>query len=140
MRSNSASHIVLLKAVATVNRFGSLSIDGYSNGFLKIIIPEHWVVHVTFINRQVLLNNSAMVVTYSELEKGGPFSPVFAGASTANPAQGVSHGIPQHFSFTAQTPGTYALISAVPDGQADSGMWDYFIVSATAKIPQMIIH
>ena len=31
----------------------------------------------------------------------------------------------QHFSFVAAKPGKYALISAMPDGQADSGRWDY---------------
>lgn len=31
----------------------------------------------------------------------------------------------QHFSFVAAKPGKYAVISAVPDGQADSEMWDY---------------
>ncbi len=137
MQVNPSTKTVTLRAEATVNRFGSLSFNGYANGFMTIQLPENWTVHVAFINRQALVNNSAMIVPYPQLVKGGPFSPAFPGASTPHPSQGVSQGVLQHFSFVAAKPGKYALISAVPDGQADSGMWDYVIVSSSLKAPRI---
>lgn len=67
MLVNPSTKAVTLRAEATVNRFGSLSFNGYANGFMTIQLPENWTVHVAFINRQALVNNSAMIVPYPQL-------------------------------------------------------------------------
>ena len=139
MQFNPATHTVMLRVEAAVNKFGSLSFDGYANGFMTITIPQHWTVQVTFINRQTLLDNSAMIVDASEVAPGGPYTPAFPGAATPNPAHGVGLNVVQHFHFNASRAGQYALISAVPDGQAMSGMWDKVEVSASAMRPRMTV-
>ncbi len=139
MQSDPATHTVKMRVEAAVNKFGSLSFDGYSNGFMTITIPQNWTVQVTFINRQTLLNNSAMIVDASEVAPGGPYTPAFPGAATPNPSRGVSLNGVQHFHFIASRAGQYALISAVPDGQAVSGMWDKVVVSASATQPHMAV-
>ncbi len=138
LRYDKQTHTVHLLIVASVNQFGSLSFDGYSNGFMTITIPTGWTVYATFVNKQVLLKNSAMIVTHSQLLRGGPFTPAFTGSTSPQPDAGVDHGIFQHFHFVAGTPGRYAIVSAVPDGQTDSGMWANFLVN-TGSHPSITV-
>ncbi len=133
MQYNASRHQVDLLLKASVNQFGSLAFDGYANGFLTITIPTGWTVDASFVNEQVILKNSAMIVPFSQLRHGGPFTPAFNGANSPNPTQGVGHGVFQHFHFVASHSGRYAVVSAVPDGQATSGMWDYIIVKNVPK-------
>ncbi len=133
LQYNVAHHQVHLLLAASVNQFGSLAFDGYANGFLTVTIPQGWTVDATFVNNQVILKNSAMIVPILQMQKGGPFTPAFPGAFSPNPSQGVKHGVVQHFHFVATHQGRYAVISAVPDGQSSSGMWDYILVKNVSK-------
>ncbi|MCL4319332.1 MAG: hypothetical protein M1596_05535, partial [Firmicutes bacterium] len=133
LQYNVAHHQVHLLLAASVNQFGSLAFDGYANGFLTVTIPQGWTVDATFVNNQVILKNSAMIVPILQMQKGGPFTPAFPGAFSPNPSQGVKHGVVQHFHFVATHQGHYAVISAVPDGQSSSGMWDYILVKNVSK-------
>ncbi|WP_053960021.1 sulfocyanin-like copper-binding protein [Sulfobacillus thermosulfidooxidans] len=133
MQFNTQAKTVHLLLEASVNRFGSLAFDGYANGFMTITIPKGWTVDATFINEQVLLKNSAMIVPFAQLQQGGPFTPAFQGATSPNPITGANHGVVQHFHFVASQDGKYAVVSAVPDGQSDSGMWAYFLVENVSK-------
>lgn len=38
----------------------------------------------------------------------------------------------------ANRAGLYAIVSAVPDGQTDSGLWARFDVSTRTKIPYIV--
>lgn len=138
MQYNVKTKTVHLLLEASVNHFGSLAFDGYANGFMTITIPKGWTVDATFINEQVLLKNSAMIVPFAQLQQGGPFTPAFPGATSPDPITGVSHGVVQHFHFVARQDGKYAVVSAVPDGQSDSGMWAYFLVKNVSK-PQITV-
>ena len=133
MQYNAAKRQVQLLLQASVNTFGSLAFDGYANGFLTITIPQGWTVDVSFVNEQSILKNSAMIVPLSQLKQGGPFTSAFPGASSPHPTQGVARGVVQHFQFVASRSGRYAVVSAVPDGQSSSGMWDNVVVKNVTK-------
>lgn len=136
----SRTHEADVFLAATTTSSGSLDFNGYADGFLKIVVPQNWIVHVKFINEQQLLKNSAMIVPLSSVQSGnGSFAPAFPHAFTPNPTIGVGYGGQQQFTFRATKSGRYAIVSAVPDGQAQSSMWDLFVVSATARVPSISV-
>ncbi len=55
---------------------------------------------------------------------------------TPNAPAGVHAGVTQYVGFGANQPGKYYLICAVP-GHVAAGMWDYFTISTTAKLPSI---
>jgi hypothetical protein len=133
MQFNASERKVHVLLQASVNTFGSLAFDGYSNGFLTMTIPQGWRVDATFVNEQTILKNSAMIVPLSQLRQNGPFTPAFPGAFSPDPTQGVNRGVVQHFQFVAAHSGQYAVVSAVPDGQSSSGMWDNLVIKNVTK-------
>ncbi|MHB1626890.1 MAG: sulfocyanin-like copper-binding protein [Bacilli bacterium] len=125
---------VQFRLIATQTSLGGIGFDGFANGYMSVVVPVGWRVDVTFVNEQSLVINSAMIIPIRETQ-GGAYTAAFPGAFTPKPTVGVGAGVVQKFHFTADRAGAYAIVSAVPDGQTDSGLWDRFDVSATARIP-----
>ncbi len=132
-----AKKVVHLKLIATQTALGDIDFDGFANGYMTVVVPVDWTVDVAFTNQQSLVYNSVMVVPFHEIQAGS-FTPVFRGAFTKNPTVGIKAGIKQSFHFIADRVGKYGIVSAVADGQADSGMWLRFDVSKSAKSPYIV--
>ena len=88
-------------------------------------------MNVTFTN-DATLPHSVQFTTYTKTLPTGGVTDAFKGSHSPNPANGVTKGVTQKFSFLASKTGKYMMICAVP-GHAPAGMWDTFVVSATAK-------
>jgi sulfocyanin len=116
---------------------GGFNFNGGANGKLTITVPLGDKVNVTFSNMGPVMH-SAQIVAYSKTPPTSAVSDAFKGAHTPNPMAGTAKGVKQTFSFVANKAGTYMLICAVP-GHAAAGMWDYFVVSKTAKAASMVL-
>ncbi|GGJ09900.1 hypothetical protein GCM10010885_18800 [Alicyclobacillus cellulosilyticus] len=126
--------VIALTAAATPDKQG-LNFNGYSDGQLKITVPLGWKVDVAFSNKDPNIPHSVAFVAYKDRAAMQLPQLAFPGAASPNPAVGITAaGGTQHFSFTADKAGRYALMCAVP-GHAMNGMWDEFDVSASAKVP-----
>ena len=98
-----------------------LNFDGDYKGQMVVTVPVGWTVKVDFSN-QGSINHSAAVVTASGT------TPVFAGASTPDPAVGTDPGQAAPFTFTAGQVGSYRIACLIP-GHEGLGMWDSFVVA-----------
>jgi sulfocyanin len=124
--------VVNLTVIAAYNNaLSGFSFNGYGKGQLTITVPKGDTVNVTFSNAASLSHSVQFTVFNKTLPTGG-VRDAFKGSHSANPANGVTKGVTQKFSFVASKAGKYMMICAVP-GHAVAGMWDNFVVSATAK-------
>jgi plastocyanin len=62
--------------------------------------------------------------------------PAFAGAESKDATQGANMGSMQDLHFTADQPGSYMIVCAVP-GHGAAGMWIRMVVSPTATRPDV---
>lgn len=119
---NSADQTLTLKLEAGYQDVNlGLNFDGEYKGQMVVTVPVGWTVAVDFSN-QGSINHSAAVVTASGT------TPVFAGASTLDPAVGTDPGQAAPFTFTASQVGSYRIACLIP-GHEGRGMWDSFIVA-----------
>jgi hypothetical protein len=95
-------------------------------------VPTGWTVEVVFINPSPV-PHSLIVVERDMVKKLQMGDPVFAGASTPKPAQGMSSA-KASFSFVASEPGDYALACGFPT-HAINGHWIAFNVRDDVKAP-----
>ena len=124
---DSATKTATLKLEAGYGQVNhTLSFDGEYNGALDVTVPVGWTVAVNFSNVDTI-NHSAAVVTATGT------TPVFAGASIANPEVGLPPGSHASFSFVASQKGNYRIACLVP-GHEDAGMWATFDVT-TGGLP-----
>jgi hypothetical protein len=125
------------KSVALVITTSGTTFNGASNGKMTITVPQGWKISVTDQNMTGIAQSLVIAAqTKTPLPSTG-FMPALTGAATVHPATGRPKG-EQKFSFTASQAGNYIMVSDVP-GQADSGLWDHFDISATAKLPTVSI-
>lgn len=131
----SKQHVVIKLVAASSAANSGFNFDGYFKGAANFIVPGGWAVDWIFTN-DAALNHSAALAT--SLKPGAPL-PLFgfgAPVETPNAAAGVHAGTTQYVGFGANQPGKYYLICAVP-GHVSAGMWDYFTISTTAKLPSI---
>jgi sulfocyanin len=113
------------------NNLSGFNFNGYGKGQLTITVPKGDTVKVTFSNAAPL-PHSVQFTTYSKTLPTGGVTDAFKGSHSPNQTNGTTKGVTQKFSFVASKAGKYMMICAVP-GHAAAGMWDTFVVSATAK-------
>jgi sulfocyanin len=106
--------------------------NGYGKGQLTITVPKGDTVKVTYSNKAALPHSVQFTAYTKTLPMSGGVTDAFKGSSSPNPTNGTMKGVTQKFSFVASKAGKYLMICAVP-GHAQAGMWDFFVVSATAK-------
>jgi sulfocyanin len=111
--------------------------NGYGKGQLTITVPKGDTVKVTFSNK-ASLPHSVQFTAYTKSLPMGAVMDAFKGSNSPNPTNGTVSGVTQKFSFVASKAGNYLMICAVP-GHAQAGMWDTFVVSATAKTAKVTI-
>jgi hypothetical protein len=118
-------------AVFTDLNYG-MNFNGYSHGKATYTVPVGWAVEVVFINPSPV-PHSLIVVERDMVKKLQMGEPVFAGASTPKPEQGMSSA-KARFSFVASEAGDYALACGFPT-HALNGHWIAFNVRSDAKEP-----
>lgn len=120
------------------NTQSGFNFNGGARGKLTITVPQGDRVNVSFTNK-ASLPHSAEIVAFAKTPAAiTSVSPVFKGASSPNPTAGSPSGKVYKFSFTATKAGKYLLVCAVP-GHVAAGMWDYFVVSKTAKVGSSVM-
>ena len=123
---------------AEVAKSTPFNFNGFSEGKLSITVPKGWLVQMAFINDGDIPHSLEVAKAGSQIPiQGEP--PAFAGATTPELDAGLASHQSAAFQFRAGTAGRFRILCGVP-GHAISGMWDYFIVSATATRPGIAIH
>ncbi|HLJ60057.1 MAG TPA: sulfocyanin-like copper-binding protein [bacterium] len=117
-----ATHTVSLSLTAA--QADAYNFNGYAGGALVVKVPTGSTVQVTMRNVAADVSHSVLVAPWDQRTKGSGFTPAFPGAAPADFETGItSHDPPLHFTFSARSAGTYALLCGVP-GHALIGMWD----------------
>jgi sulfocyanin len=123
----------LVAGKTTVN--GSFNFNGYAKGALTITVPVGWKVVIQYANASVL-RHSLDVIPYTGTQPDSAPPPSFPGASTKDLVDGIGVGKQETVTFVADRAGTYEFLCGVL-GHAQAGMWDYLVVSPTAKAPSV---
>jgi sulfocyanin len=115
---------------------GTLNFNGYGHGGMTLVVPQNWTVTMHVLNKGAgAIPHSLEILPITEsIPNQGSEPPAFAGAETNNLLDGMKVGQSDDLSFTADSPGKYWIFCGVPN-HGIGGMYDYFVVSTTAKSP-----
>jgi sulfocyanin len=114
---------------------GTFNFNGYARGAMTLSVPAGWRVVIHYKNNSALRHSLSVVAyTGTQPEKAEP--PVFAGASTRDLVDGIGVGREETITFVAGKAGKYEFFCGVL-GHAQAGMWDFLVVSPTAKAPSV---
>jgi sulfocyanin len=113
---------------------GGWNFNGYAQGQMTIVVPVGTKVVMPYYNDDIVPHSMVAVAGSASRIPSAPGDPVFRGATTRSPDNGLMTGQHDDVTFTAETPGRFLLVCGVP-GHAQSGMWVYLEVSRTAKRP-----
>ncbi len=114
---------------------GFFNFNGYAKGALTVTVPLGWKVVIQYANTSPL-RHSLAVIPYTGTQPDSAPPPSFPGASTKDPVDGIGVGKQETVTFVAGKAGTYEFLCGVL-GHAQAGMWDYLVVSPTAKAPSV---
>ncbi len=119
---------------------GGLNFNGYHHGEMTITIPTGWAVDMNVTNKGFgAIPHSLEIIKVAEgIPNQGSNPPAFDGAETIELINGMNVGQSDHATFTADTPGKYWIFCGVPN-HGVGGMWDFLVVSPTAKTPSVDI-
>jgi sulfocyanin len=112
---------------------GGMNFNGNSSGGATITVPLGWTVRTHYRNLDAI-PHSAIIIAAQQPLPAIPQTAAFAGAYTVNLTAGLSTDQTDDMRFTAAPAGRYILMCGVP-GHGPSGMWIWFVVSATASAP-----
>jgi PQQ-dependent dehydrogenase (methanol/ethanol family) len=128
-------HTLELQVVASLNEpTGAATLDGTSQGSLRVRIPQGWRVNVAFANHAATRTDGVAVVGLAGAVPQRD-APAFPGASTPSPVPG--SGV-AYFHFSPSREGSYALASTTP-GLAAAGEWLHFDVVAPNAPPELVL-
>lgn len=112
---------------------GTFNFNGYAKGALTISVPAGWRVVIHYKNSSALRHSFSVIpFTGEQPDKSEP--PVFPGAATRDPTSGIGTGTEETITFVAGKSGKYEFFCGIL-GHAQAGMWNYLVVSSTAKGP-----
>ncbi len=112
---------------------GTFNFNGYAKGALTITVPAGWRMVIHYKNYGALRHTFSVIpFTGNQPEKSEP--PVFPGAATRDLTSGIAPGKEEVLTFVAGKPGKYEFFCGIL-GHAQAGMWDFLVVSPTAKGP-----
>ncbi len=119
---------------------GTLNFNGYAHGDLTITVPLGWQVDMNVINAGdgAIPHSLEVIPVGRTMPSVGVDPPAFAGAETTDLVPGMALGASDHATFVADKAGRYWLFCGVA-GHGTGGMWDYFVVSSSAKRPSVTI-
>jgi hypothetical protein len=132
---NTAKKIVVIQAVAaSTSANNGFNFDGYYNGQATFTVPEYWSVFIEYLNKAALPHSVAITST----NKAPASFETFGGnpVSSVDPTRGNVGKNWQLINFAADHTGKFYMVCLVP-GHLQSGMWDNFVVSSTAKAPSL---
>lgn len=139
--SAARKRVVLTVTASSTGANGTLNFNGYAAGQMTVTVPAGWRVHVDFVNAGAgALPHSLEVIRTvppSKLPAQG-IAPAIAGAESGELVPGVPPLQRDSFEFTARPAGAYLWICGVP-AHAIQGMWNRFVVSASAKAPSVTV-
>jgi len=134
---NAAQHhaIIQIVAGATADNSG-FNFDGYAKGQATFTVPVHWSVDIEYKNLAALPHSMAIADGHTAPAKLETFG--FAPVTSANVIGGTINKNFQLLGMVADHAGSFYLDCLVP-GHLASGMWDNFVVSATATTASMTV-
>jgi sulfocyanin len=132
-----ASKTVELTLIAgKTNANGSFNFNGFSNGQMTLTVPVGWRVVVHYQNFSPLRHSFDVIPYTGRQPDAPPPPPVFRGATTQDPVSGIGVGKQETIMFVVDRPGKYEYLCGVV-GHAQAGMWNYLVVSSSAKAPSV---
>ena len=132
---NAAAHHVILQVIAAqTSANNGFNFDHYFNGQATFTIPVHWNVDLEFKNLAALPHSVAIADGHTSPAKLEFFG--FGPVASTNATVGTVSKDWQLLAFDADHVGHYYMDCLVP-GHLQSGMWDNFVVSATATAPSI---
>lgn len=119
---------------------GTLNFNGYAKGAMTLTVPAGWHVTMHVVNAGAgAIPHSLEILPVSEaIPSQGVEPPAFSGAETIDLIPGLNPQQADDVDFVAGAPGKYWIFCGVP-GHGASGMWDFFVVSASATAPSVSI-
>src|SRR5437899_8461741 len=114
---------------------GTLNFNLYANGQMTVTVPAGWRVHIDFVNSGAgALPHSLEVIREITPVPPQGIPPAIPNAATRNLVPGIPPMEKDTVDFTAAPAGRYLWFCGVP-AHGIQGMWDRFVVSATATAP-----
>jgi sulfocyanin len=126
--------LTLIAGKTTAN--GSFNFNGFSNGQMTLTVPDGWRVVVHYQNFSPLRHSFDVIPYTGKQPDAPPPPPVFKNATTQDPVSGIGVGKEETITFVADRAGKYEYLCGVA-GHAPAGMWNYLVVSSTAKAPSV---
>ena len=132
--------VAMTISMASDDANGTLNFNGFGHGDLTITVPSGWNVDMTVVNAgEGAIPHSLEVIPVAPALPGVGVEPAaFSGAETTDLVRGMAVGATDHATFVASKSGRYWLFCGVA-GHGTGGMWDYFVVSSSAKAPSVTI-
>lgn len=134
-RAGRPATVALTLIASKTSANGGFNFNGYGNGKMTITVPVGWRVTIRYLNASPL-RHSFDVIAYTGKQPQSLMPPVFKGAATKDPISGIGAGHEETLTFVAERAGRYEFLCGVL-GHAQAGMWDYLVVSSTAKAPSV---
>jgi sulfocyanin len=131
-----AKTVELTLIAGKTNDNSSFNFNGFSNGKMTLTVPTGWKVVVHYQNFSALRHSFDVIPYTGKQPDAPPPPPVFKGATTRDPVSGIGVGKEETITFVADTAGKYEYLCGVA-GHAQAGMWNYLVVSSTAKAPSV---
>ena len=125
-----------LTAGKTTDNSSFFNFNGFSNGKMSLTVPTGWAVVVHYQNLSPLRHSFDVIPYTGKQPDAPPPPPVFKGATTKDPVSGIGVGKEETITFVADKAGKYEYLCGVA-GHAQAGMWNYLVVSSTAKAPSV---
>lgn len=140
VRVDAAHRRVAFKVVAAeTGANGTLNFNGYANGQLTVTVPVGWHVHIDFVNSGAgALPHSLEVIRDTKTIPPQGIPPAIPKAETRDLVAGVPPQQSDSLDFTAAPAGRYLWFCGVPS-HGIAGMWDRFVVSASARSPSVLV-
>jgi sulfocyanin len=134
--AKAAKTVELTLVAGKTNDNSSYNFNGFSNGKMTLTVPVGWTVVVHYQNVSPLRHSFDVIPYTGKQPDAPPPPPVFKGATTRDPVSGIGVGKEETIKFVADKAGKYEYLCGVA-GHAPAGMWNYLVVSSTAKVPSV---
>jgi len=135
MYSSAQNHHVIIQTIAAATGANAgFNFDGYDKGQATFTVPTGWSVDLEYANLAALPHSVGITSNTTGKPKLETFG--FAPVLSRNAFAGNVGKDTQLLGFRADHSGTFYIVCLVP-GHLQSGMWDKFVVSPTAKMPSL---